>query len=196
MMYENDYGEGDEQVYENGQSDLGSGGGYNPTPLNTYGSSILLLTSPDDALYDLELSFRNWVEDGQGGYKPSHPLAYPLMNDFGISKILGLVKSNVNRVVNMSNFEKGHAEKKTFQVIMTLNKDLMVNGRKLYGINNISDKFFIIEMCDSLIYPSILRGYLEGDKRFLKGSQQETTVRTETTGNKGGFGSWFGGGKK
>lgn len=192
MMYDDGYGE-EEQVYENGMSDLGSGGGYNPTPLNSYGSSILLLTSPDDALYDLELSFRNWIEDGQGGYKI---VGVPLMNDFGISKVLGLVRSNVNRVVNMSNFEKGYAERKTFEVIMTLNKDLLVNG-KLYGITNISNKALIIEMCDSLVYASIRRGYAEGDKRFLKGSQQETTVRTETTGNKGGGFGWFsGGGKK
>ena len=72
-------------------------------PLHTYGSSILLMTNPNDELYKMELTFRSQYVDSEGKLQN---LGEPLMNDLGISSIIGIVQSVVNRVTIFSNLKK------------------------------------------------------------------------------------------
>ena len=47
-------------------------------PLNNYGSSIVMMTNPDDELYKMELTFRSQVVDGKGNVTS---VGDPLMNE-------------------------------------------------------------------------------------------------------------------
>ena len=151
------------------------------SPMHQYGSSILLLTNPENELYKMELTFRSMKVDANGNPSQS---GEPLMNDHGISSILGLVQSVVNQVTVMSNLSKGEVPILMDFLGDTLAKDLMVN-RKEYGIESaaVRDRVFFIVLASSFI--TLKRAYEEGDKRFWKGSVQEISTRVEQGQKKG-----------
>ena len=142
------------------------------SPMNQYGSSILTLTNPEDELYKMELSFKGIILDKEGNPQKK---GYPLMNEKGITSVIGQVQIIFNRVTIMSNFTK-------YDVPILLNflgdslaKDLMMN-RKNYEINSTADRdkiYFAVLSSSSIC---LKRGFEEGDRWFWKGSTQEITT--------------------
>jgi len=143
------------------------------SPMYNYGSSIILLTNPSHELYKMELAFRSMVIG-----KDNKPVSTgdPLLNELGISSVIGQVQALVNQVTIMSNL-KGHEIPAIIDFLGdTLAKDLMVN-RTNYDINNASarDKIYFTALSTGFI--CMKRAYEGDDKRFWKGSQQEITNR-------------------
>src|SRR3990167_4218791 len=151
------------------------------SPMYQYGSSMIILTNPEDEMFKLELSLRGLIQDREGKLQK---LGQPLLNEQGIAIILGQVQSIVNRVTVMSNLEKTHIPCLIDFLADTLCKDLMIN-RRYYDIENLAarDKIFFMVLTTAFI---CMRRAFEGDdKKFWKGSVQEIRSSIETTGKKG-----------
>lgn len=160
-------------------------GGYIPyDPKQS--SSIIVLTNPEDELYQMELTLRSMVPDGKG-----NPLQVgrPLLNEKGIVSVLGLCRSIVNKNSIFSNFNEKEVNLLIMNLIDTICKDLMIN-RINYDIAD-GSRDTIVNIVLNNVYPCLKRGYQEGDKRFWKGTVQEIHSKTETGGNKGGAISRF-----
>lgn len=139
-------------------------------PMQQYGSSsILLLTNPENELGRMELTFRS-MQLNKDGVPIS--TGQPLMNDYGINAIVGIVQSLVNQITVMSNLNKTEVPMLIDFLGDTLARDLMVN-RVAYGIKTHAarDKIFFTAL--STAFVTLKRGYEEGDRRFWKGSQHE-----------------------
>jgi hypothetical protein len=153
------------------------------SPMHQYGSSILLLTNPENELYKMELTFRNMKLDRQGNPQTAGD---PLMNESGISAVIGVIQSVVNQSTVMSNLSKGEVPIMMDFLGDTLAKDMMIN-RIPYGITSTTarDKIYFIAL--SSAFMTLKRAYEEGDKRFWKGSVQEISTRVEGAQKKGGI---------
>jgi len=112
-------------------------------------------------------------------------LGEPRMNEQGINDILGMIASLTNQVAILSNFETREIESLMELLSDTLCMTLMVNKRK-YGITNTADLNMINQSTMSVAFITIKRGYLEGEKKFWKGSVQEIKSTVENVGS-GGF---------
>jgi hypothetical protein len=153
------------------------------SPMHNYGGSILLLTNPQNLLYKMELTLRSMIEDGDGNLTK---VGEPLLNDLGISSVIGIVESIVNQDTVMSNLTKEDIEALRNFLADTLAKDLMINRIK-YAIKTVSarDKIFFTVVSTS--YICMRRAFEGDDKKFWKGSQQEITTRHEGLQSKGGL---------
>lgn len=150
------------------------------------GSSIIVLTNPEDELYQMELTLRSMILDDNG-----NPLqkGEPLLNDKGIIAVIGLCRSIVNKNSIFSNFEDTEVKSLMLNLIDTLSRDLMLN-RIVYEIWP-GSRDMIINIVINNVYPCLKRGYKEGDKRFWKGTVQEQLIKTEQGQQKGGLASKF-----
>ena len=147
------------------------------SPMNQYGSSIVLLTNPENELFKMELVLRSMVEQPDGKLRK---IGDPLCNELGVNSIIGQTQALVSQVAVMSNFKKDHVPMLIDFLGDTLAKDLMVNKVE-YGIDNPSARDKIYFQSLSTAFVCLMRAFEEGDRRFWKGSQQE--VRTVVEGN-------------
>jgi hypothetical protein len=151
-------------------------------PQQNYGSSIVTLTNPENDLYKTELSLRNMMLDKEGNPKP---VGEPLMNEIGISSVMGQVQALISQTTIMSNFDKRD------EIIIltdfladTLAKDLMIN-RETYGIKTYAARSKIYFICISSSYICMKRAFMEGEKRFWKGTEQNIRQIIEQPGQGG-----------
>lgn len=153
------------------------------SPMFNFGSSIIMMTNPEDELYKMELTFRSAILNEEGKIVS---VGKPLMNELGISSVVGIVQSIVNRVTIMSNLEKFDIQQVMDFLGDTLSRDLMMN-RKTYGISTETarDKIYFTTL--STAFMTMKRALQEGEKRFWKGSQQEITTRIEGQQKKSGL---------
>ena len=159
-------------------------GGGSPyfSPMQQYGSNIVAMTNPEDVLEKMEFTFRN-IHVNKSGVEKECGKA--LMNDAGISSVVGSVQSFVNQVAIMSNLNKNEIPMLMDFLGDTLAKDLMLN-RVLYEISDESarDKIYFTALSTAFI--TLKRAYEEGDKRFWKGTVQEIRSTVDSNGGRGG----------
>lgn len=155
--------------------------------MHSYGSSIIVLTNPDNELHKMELAFRSMIEDKDGNLRQLGP---PLMNDLGINSVLSQTQAIVSRVTILSNLTKQEIPVLVDFLGDTLAKDLMVNKTK-YGIRSTEarDKVFYISLTTA--YICMKRAFEEGDKRFWRGSVQEIKQTIDAPSARGGLLSRF-----
>lgn len=153
------------------------------SPLHNFGSSIILMTNPDEEIYKMELAFRSMYQDKDGNI---HVTGDPLMNDLGINAITGIVQSLVSRLTIMSNINDNEVRNLMDFLGDTLSRDLMMNRIK-YDIKTVSARDKIYFTALSTAFVTLKRGFEEGEKRFWKGSQMEITNRMEGGNEKKGF---------
>lgn len=145
---------------------------------NQHSGSIVLLTNPENDLFKFELFLRSMVLDEQGNPKPA---GLPLMNDIGISAVLGMLSTTVSQNTVMSNVDE-----KGIGILIKLNADtlaqLIMMNRKNYGIKDHSIANMIYNAYINKTYLTLRRPFEEGDRRFWKGSQQEitSTIKSDT----------------
>lgn len=155
------------------------------SPMHAYGSSILSLTNPKEELRRMELSFRCVKELSDGTYES---IGDPLMNEYGINSVIGIIQSIVNQVTVMSSLSKNEIPLLIDYLADVLAPDLMIN-RVPYGIKSFAsrDKIFFMSLTTSFI--TMKRAYEEGisDKKFWRGSVQEITSRVENSAKRGGM---------
>lgn len=164
------------------------------SPMHQFSGSLLLLTNPDNELYKLELTLRNCVLDKEGNPRQA---GIPLLNDEGVTSVIGQTQAVVSQVTVMSNLEQSEVVMLVDFLGDTLARDLMVN-RVRYAIENAAarDKIYFLVLSSSFI--TMKRAADEGERRFWKGSQQEITTRVEGMNpkKKGGLGAFLGWGGK
>lgn len=151
--------------------------GLNPyaSPMYNNNSSIVFMTSPDDDLRDMELSLRSLREKGDG---LTVEVGDPLMNDYGINKILMLVRSILSRSTYMSNVNKNTIPMLIDLLSDTIAKTLMINVNK-FDIKDITTRDDIMFIAQMSAFIALSRGLNEGERRFWKGSTQEITTRVD-----------------
>jgi len=160
------------------------------SPMYNFGSSIIHLTNPENELYKMELTFRSQIEDREGNIRNT---GEPLMNDLGISNVMGSIQCRVNQVTIMGNLDKPEIAIHMELLADELARDLMIN-RDRYGIRSfaVRDKIFNIAIASAHI--AMKRSFQEGDRRFWKGSVQEIHNRIDNPNSKkgllGGLLSW------
>lgn len=159
-------------------------------PMNNYAGTIITMTNPEDELYKLELTLRNNILDRDGNPKKA---GEPLMNEEGISAVIGLVQSVVNRVTIMSNLKDQEIRVLMDFLADALAKDLMMN-RVTYGIKSGVSRERIFSSALMTAFITMKRAFEEGDRRFWKGSQQEITTRVESNQRQKGLFSKIGAG--
>lgn len=153
----------------------------NPSPYHSafyqYGSNILTITNPEDELWELEIKLRNCKEvDGQ-----LVPIGEPLLNDDGVSSIMGMVKATVNRVVIMSYYDKEEIPKLAMFMCDFLIKELMVNASR-YNIKNKHDRDKIFYMSSMIGYACLKRAFEKNEKNFWRNVVYEVNNKTESVG--------------
>ena len=156
--------------------------------MNMFGNSIILLTNPANYLYDMELKFRNVKMDGDKVI----PLGEPLMNEYGISSVIGLIETIISQNTIMGRLDDREIESLRNFLADTLARDLIVNRIK-YNISDMRtrDKIFFTAVASSFI--CMKRSWKGGERGFWKGSQ--TDIRHTVT-QEGGKRKFFGWGKK
>lgn len=154
---------------------------YYQHPAGQFGSSIISLTNPEETLQKMEMNLRGMIEDANG--KPKQ-VGEALMNDVGIRNIMGLAQGLISRIMFLSNMEKENVEMMIEYLVDTLDRDLMMN-RVPYGIKQSNDRSKISFIVVSGSFAALKRAQQEGERRFWKGSQQETIIRQESNQPKG-----------
>lgn len=153
------------------------------SPMQQYGSSILLLTNPENEIYKMELVFRSEREDKNGDKINT---GIPLMNEYGVNSVIGQTQSIVNQIAIMSNYEMNDVIALLDNFADTLAQDLMVNVQP-YGITSTLARTKIYTMTINTCFATLKRGYKEGDRRFWKGSVQEIYTKSQADTKKGGI---------
>ena len=162
--------EDSEQAAQNRQSPYSS-------PMYQYGSSILFLTNPENELFKLELTLRGMKADGDGNTKR---IGEALMNDIGVSEILGMTQSIVNQVTILSSLDRDDIDTLRDFLGDTLAKDLMVN-RFRYAINNASvrDQIYFSTIATGFICMKRAQNDTLSDKKFWRNTVQELHTKVE-----------------
>ena len=155
-------------------------------PMNIYQGAITELTNPGRELYELELSLKGQFIDEEGKIKT---IGDPLCNDKGISTILRMAKATVSQVSFMSNYDEILIPKLIMYLAKTLIRDLMFN-KEVYDIRDDRARHTITYITCVASNAACRRALENGERRFWKGSQQETTIRTENSQGTKGKGFW------
>jgi len=155
------------------------------TPYYQYGSSILFLTNPENELHKLELTLRGMQEDEKG---MAQSIGEPLLNQKGVSEIIGMTQSIVNQVTILSSLNKDDIDTLRDFLGDTLAKDLMVNRRR-YDIKNEStrDQIYFSTISTSFICMKRAQSDTLSDKKFWRGSVQEIHSSVNTNEKKKGI---------
>lgn len=161
------------------------------SPIYNYGGSISTLTDPSDELHDMELYFRALVEDSSG---KQVRVGIPLMNEQGISSIMGMTRAIVNQITIMGNLDKREIGVMMEYTADTLSKLLMMKRHDFQILAEDRDQ--IAYKVQSTVYVCMKRPFMEGERRFWGRVQQEITTRIEgKSPNKGLFQRFLGWGK-
>ena len=150
------------------------------SPLNNIGAAILTLTNPENDLYKLELTLRGMKLDLDGN---TIKVGEQLVNDAGISDIVGLTQSVVSQMTVMNHFKDRDINCMMLDFADTLVRDLMWK-RKEWGIKNGNDRNRIVFVCRMSAWNIMMRANEGGDRRFWKGTQQD--IRTTVVNESGG----------
>jgi len=148
------------------------------SPAHAYGGSIITMTNTEEELNKLELTLKSKQIKGSKLEQNGEPL----LNDFGVSRVMGIVRSIVKRDTIMNDFKDKDIPVLIDFLADTLARDLMINrkpydigkskiGNKEYYDPSARDVIFFTALTTA--YICLLRGREGGDRRFWKGSQQD-----------------------
>ena len=167
------------------ESDQVSGGVPYVTPMNTHNSNIVYMTSTAEEIDEFERTLKGQTLDGKGNLVQVDD---PLLNDEGVRKIIGIARSVVTRISVMSNYDKEDVKEYMLRNGNALIQILML-GRITYKLrgNIHATRTLILEEFNNLCHSTIKRGFMEGDKRFWKGTQQEIITRIDSSQQKKGL---------
>lgn len=162
------------------------------SPMQQYGSSILQLTNPEGEIYKMELTLRSQILDKDGN---PVQIGQPLMNEEGISSVIGQVQAVVNQVTIMSNFESKDIPLLVDFLGDTMAKDLMMN-RLRYKISTPAARDKVYFAALSTTYVTLKRAMNNGERGFWKGSQQDIRQFIDTSSQGKGILGMLGWGSK
>jgi hypothetical protein len=149
-----------------------------------YGSSMLQMTNPEGEMQKMELALRSQVVDKDGN---PQQVGEPLLNEIGLSSVIGQVQAIVNQTTIMSNFDKNEIPILVDYLGDTLAKDLMIN-RVSYNIRTKAarSKIYYIALASAFI--CLKRAFEQGERGFWGRIQQEIKQYVEGgNSSQGGF---------
>jgi len=170
-------------MYDEAQQQIPMPSSNYMNPMESYGSTILMMIDPAEELQKIENFLKSQVVNDKGEVKK---YGEPLLNDFGCNSILGIMQGLCTKVTVMSNLDKREIPMLIDMLADTLARDLMVH-RVDYEIKESADRDKIFDTVLMFAFVIIKRGYAEGEKRFLKGSMQEIRTTVDNSGNKQGL---------
>jgi hypothetical protein len=154
------------------------------SPAQQYGTSMLQMTNPEGEIAKMELALKSQIVDREGNLKQ---VGEPLLNEEGLSSVVGQVQAIVNQNSVMSNLTKQMIEMLVLDLANTLIKDLMVNKYKYQCITKVArDRIVSISLNTS--YICLQRAFEQGERGFWGRIQQEIVQRMEAGGNPSGQG--------
>lgn len=153
-------------------------------PLWNYGGAITRLTDPQSLITQIEMYLRN-VRRSEDGTKLIS-LGKARVNETGINDILGMISSISNQSQILSNFEQQEVEGMLDLLNDTLCRVMLVNKVK-WGISCDADCDLINQQIISIAYGTLKRAYIEGERKFWKGSVIEQKITTESQERSGGL---------
>lgn len=150
-------------------------------------ANMITMTDPEEVVRRLEATYRGQVLDENGQYNGRYT---QIMNEEGVSKIIGLIRSVVSRVTLMSFVDDHTYQQVMFEVGFALHKILMVN-RVSFEINNNSDRELIKTSALTTCQFCILRALEGGERRFWKGTVQEFSYNVPNQENQSWVDKWM-----
>lgn len=167
------------------------------SPMMDRTGNIMLMTSTKEELDNLKLVLRNQIKDDKGRILQ---IGKPLLNEKGVTAVIGMVQSLMHRVTIMSSLKEREIGMLMLEVADSLNYILMLN-RVNFEIKDQSSRISIHHNALMHVYVTLKRAENNGDRQFWKGSQQEITTRLESNAerNRSLFSkatNWFWGGGK
>lgn len=181
-MYEGEY----EKELEEGDINNPFPGDMNVATGET--ASFLQQTNPEPVLIRIENAIRGNVWDPQ---KEQWINKYaPLMNDLGINKIMIHLAGVVNTNCIFSNLTQKDVEMVALDVANNITADICANYKE-YALSK-SDFDRVVDLCVFMCFFSLKRGYLEGERHFVKTAYKshETNVINSSNRDQGNR-SWF-----
>ena len=134
------------------------------TPNNQYGSSITVLTNPENELYKMELSLRNMMLDKDGNPKQ---IGQPLMNEDGVCSVVGQVQTIVSQITIMSNFDKREEIKEIYDRIRNRHPEYALpESSKLIGLEETHELFNKAGFKKTRIFGIHQIDYIDSSKYF------------------------------
>jgi len=133
-------------------------------------ATLLMQTNPAGVLVEIEHQLRGEIYDSEDDKwidKKS-----PLLNEKGINGVMSILKSIVNTNCILSNL----SEKRIQLIIENVGKniaDLLLIEFEDYGVKK-SNLSTIVFLCCNMCYFALMRGYDEGERKFLKTTQRST----------------------
>ena len=108
------------------------------------------------------------------------------MNEAGISSVMGQVQAILNQTTIMSNFDKKEEIWLLIDFLAdTLAKDLMIN-RVNYNINSAASRSKIYFIAISSTYICMKRAFMQGERGFWKGTEQNIRQIIDNQNSSGG----------
>jgi hypothetical protein len=149
-----------------------------------YGSSMLQMTNPEGEILKMEMALKSQVVDKEGKVRQ---VGRPLLNEIGLSSVIGQVQTIVNQTTIMSNFDKHEIPILVDYLGDTLAKDLMIN-RVAYEIQTKAARSKIYYIALSSAFICLKRAFEQGERGFWGRIQQEIKQYVEGgSSNQGGF---------
>ena len=157
------------------------GGSYS-TPAHLQNSNILYLTDPSTEIQRLEDTLRSQYRDDN-----NHITKYgdPLVNEKGISVVLGMVRSVVTQITTMSNLTKQDINKIMINYCENLTIILMLKWKE-FNLTRSNRPIVKLAAKNPALF-CMKRALDEGERRFWKGSQQDFTTTIINPKEKSGF---------
>ena len=148
-----------------------------------YGSSMLQMTNPEGEMAKMELALRSQIIDKEGN---ARQVGKPLLNEIGLSSVIGQVQAIVNQTTIMRNFDRNEIQILVNYLAETLAKDLMIN-RVAYGIETKAARTKIYYVALSSAFICLKRAFEQGERGFWGRIQQEIKQYVEGGNSQGGF---------
>lgn len=165
------------QGYEYNDEERDFGFAYSPPPNNE--ASLVIQTDPKHILDRIEHILRRDKIDGQGEWKPQKNVA-PMLNEEGLNSLMVDAEGLINQNTVMSNLTEKEIKRIVLQLGDTLLTKVMIKSTE-WKIDD-GDVETIIFTILNMAYIALKRGYMEGERRFLKTSvRSHETIRINPT---------------
>lgn len=157
-------------------------------PNSSPSQGLIDLTSPEAELLSMEYSLLGQEMDFETGLIKERN--EPLCNEKGAKAITRMAKGTVSQVTIMSNFEDDEIRKLVIYLAMTLSHALLFK-RDQWDIKDLQASREIKLIVTQKSFSACMRAKENGERRLLRGTQQESIITTNMGGQGKGKGGFF-----
>jgi len=155
------------------EAEMGTQAPYMLQNQQTVQAALLEQLNPNRVIEEIKRTLKGQTIDEEGKIIQE---GEPLMNDFGIGRIISLLRSVVNINTTISALEENQIKSIAINLMDNVIDDLTLNWR-VYGIKNESDRDTVHNIILNMVYPALMRCKRGGERGFLG----RTTVESINT---------------